>query len=64
MELSVEVKGAERMNIWDVLILLAVGAALVAAARIAGKKKGGCGCCPVKGTGPCRCAEQTRKNEP
>ncbi len=49
------------MNIWDILILLAVGAALILAARTAGKRKGGCGCCPAKGTGECHCSEQTDK---
>ena len=49
------------MNIWDVLILLAVGAALVLAARSAGRRKDGCGCCPAKGNGECHCSEQTDK---
>ena len=43
------------MNIWDILILLAVAAALLAAFRTLRSRGNSCGCCPVKGTAECHC---------
>ena len=57
MMTQTERNGGGSMNIWDILILLAVGAALILAARMAGKRKGGCGCCPEKGTKRCHCGK-------